>query len=204
MEKDFLYVYYALIPENLIIKRLSCEFRQKEIESTDNEKVKREKYFSFELLSSMLKEIFNKDISEYNIYKNENGKIVCDNFYLSISHSNGLFAVAISSKEVGVDIERVKSIENLIKKYGKSEFLAKILSENESYGLENLTANQITEIWTKKESLFKTLSITRFIPSKISTLNKEFYTKNLTVNGENFVLTVHSKNVKNIQIVFKN
>ncbi len=204
MKKDFLYVYYALIPENLIIKRLNSSFRQKEIESTENEKVKREKYFSFELLSVMLKEIFNKDISDYNFSKNENGKIVSDGFYLSISHSNGLVAVSVSSKEVGVDVESVKSIENLIAKYGKGEFLAKILSENENYELENLTANKITEIWANKESLFKTLSKTRFIPSKISTLNKEFYTKTVSVNNENFVLSVHGENIKLIKTVFKN
>ncbi len=70
------------------------------------------------------------------------------NLNISVSHSKGWFAVYVSTKKVGVDIEVPK--ENIDK--GKDYFL------NHSESLKNFSKQQLAIVWGSKEAFFKAFS----------------------------------------------
>lgn len=73
----------------------------------------RESLFAWWILQYLAKEWLN--ISDLHVTFNENGKPIFEQFYASISHSKGVVAVAISTKEVGIDIEKVVPIDRIEK-----------------------------------------------------------------------------------------
>lgn len=73
----------------------------------------RESLFAWWILQYLAKEWLN--ISDLHVTFNENGKPIFEQFYASISHSKGVVAVAISTKEVGIDIEKVVPIARIEK-----------------------------------------------------------------------------------------
>ena len=77
-----------------------------------------------------------------------NGKWVADNCYLSLSHTDGYVAAAVSDLPVGVDIERT------------NRKLAKGLYDRIACGKEKalyatLDNTQLLQLWTAKEAVFK-------------------------------------------------
>ena len=77
-----------------------------------------------------------------------NGKWVADNCYLSLSHTDGYVAAAVSDLPVGVDIERT------------NRRLAKGLYDRIACGKEKalyaaLDNTQLLQLWTAKEAVFK-------------------------------------------------
>ena len=98
---------------------------------------------SHDLLKKILKEEYN--IDSFTIIKNEFGKpYLKDNqLYFSISHDIDTCAIAISSSEIGIDLEYLNYNERVINKYfydAEKEIMAK--SNN-------------TKIWVKKEAYLK-------------------------------------------------
>ena len=76
------------------------------VENTKNEKIKSERIASYSTLLISLKELFS--IENPEIERNENGKpyLKGSEIYFSISHSDGLAAVALSdSREIGIDLQ---------------------------------------------------------------------------------------------------
>ena len=103
---------------------------------------------SHDLLKKILKEEYN--IDSFTIIKNEFGKpYLKDNqLYFSISHDIDTCAIAISSSEIGIDLEYLNYNERVINKYfydAEKEIMAK--SNNLKY--------DFTKIWVKKESYLK-------------------------------------------------
>lgn len=77
-----------------------------------------------------------------------NGKWVADNCYLSLSHTDGYVAAAVSDLPVGVDIERT------------NRKLAKGLYDRIACGKEKALYaapdnTQLLQLWTAKEAVFK-------------------------------------------------
>ena len=77
-----------------------------------------------------------------------NGKWVADNCHLSLSHTDGYVAAAVSDLPVGVDIERA------------NRKLAKGLYDRIACGKEKalyaaLDNTQLLQLWTAKEAVFK-------------------------------------------------
>lgn len=86
--------------------------------------------------------------------------------HLSISHSKGWFALALSMNSIGIDIEPIRSsIEK-----GTSYFL------NEVDVKKSFTVKELHIIWGAKEALFKQLS------GKIENLKKEVTTVEINSN----------------------
>lgn len=84
----------------------------------------------------------------------ERGKPYCKShreIYFSLSHSGDLIALAISDRDIGIDIEKIRQAkENLVKRVCcENEISSVFSSENPD--------EAFTEIWTKKEAYLKAL-----------------------------------------------
>ena len=174
---------------------------------------KREEFFSFldkekkreylsasnenRKLSILISQGFAKEkiSEEYNIPKEniifsvtDRGKPFCKShphIYFSLSHSSNFVALAISDKDIGIDIEKLRS--------AKAELVNRVCSSNE---IDTIFSNEnpdikFTEIWTKKEAYLKALGtgIDREL-SSIDTTDKKlnFVTE---INNE-FIVSVFS------------
>lgn len=108
------------------------------------------------LLSSYLKNL----LSEEELLKNENGKPYFANGpYFNISHSGRYVLMAVSTSEVGVDIEEIKykDMSSLVRIFNEAE--AKMIKEHSDFYY----------LWCAKESLIKCMGLSvgkvREIPS---------------------------------------
>ena len=77
-----------------------------------------------------------------------NGKWVADNCYLSLSHTDGYVAAAVSTLPVGVDIERTN------RKLAKGLY-DRIVCGKEKALHANPDNTQLLQLWTAKEAVFK-------------------------------------------------
>ncbi len=96
--------------------------------------------------------LLNKVLTELNINDeiiyNEYGKpyLKSNKVYFNISHSFDYIVLVISSKEIGVDIEKIRMRRNVIDK---------VYTEDEKKLINN--ADDFTLMWVKKESYVKYL-----------------------------------------------
>ena len=177
------YAYLAQIPSGEI-KPVYPDARQAEIENTKNEKVKREKYYVWRLLEYAISDIYGKSITELEFTKLESGRWSTPFCEFSLSHTDGVVAVAISQAPVGIDVE-------LLKPSVSEKTAARIMSDGEYGKYQTLTSPEkerfFFEVWTKKEAIFKSLHQQNFIPShdysdnKILTKTEEIVLTNSTV-----------------------
>lgn len=108
------------------------------------------------LLSSYLK----NQLSREELLKNENGKPYFNNGpYFNISHSGRYVLMAVSTAEIGVDIEEIKNkdMSALVRVFNEAE--AKMIKEHSDFYY----------LWCAKESLIKCMGLSvgkvREIPS---------------------------------------
>ncbi len=148
-------------------------------------------------LSILISQGFAKDkiSEEYNIPKediifsvSDRGKPYCKShpyIYFSLSHSSNLVALAISDKEVGIDIEKLRP--------AKDSLINRVCTKNEIDTILHSENPHIkfTEIWTKKEAYLKALGtgIDRELTS-IDTTNENF--KFITEIDDEFIVSVFS------------
>ena len=98
------------------------------------------------LLSSYLK----NQLSREELLKNENGKPYFNNGpYFNISHSGRYVLMAVSTAEIGVDIEEIKSkdMSSLVRIFNEAE--AKMIKEHSDFYY----------LWCAKESLIKCMGL---------------------------------------------
>lgn len=79
---------------------------------------------TWELLREIVLKEFLLELKNLDIIFNENGKPITKKFYFSISHSSIVSIVAISDKEVGIDIEEINDtprIRNLAQRLLKDK-----------------------------------------------------------------------------------
>lgn len=161
-------VYVTAIPTDARtdLTRIACEQRRAEIEKIKNPRVKAEKLFAWLLLEYAVKADFGCALSSLNPRKTDSGKWVADRIFFSISHSDGIIAVAVSDKPVGVDIQGEVAPR-------AKNFAEKVLNERELSELSELAdkdkSKQLIELWSKKEALFKLDGDGVFSPKKIDT-----------------------------------
>lgn len=101
--------------------------------------------------NALLQHIFGKDIE---LKHTDEGKPYIENkntdengVFLSISHSRTHLAVAVSKKEIGVDIENISDRLQRVKD--------KYLSKKEQKGM-TMTLENLCKCWCAKEAIFKT------------------------------------------------
>ena len=126
-------IFLAQIPQN-IMGTIHCKERIREIESCNNEDVKKQKFYAWVLLENVAKKLgFLPENLQFK--KLENGKWVCNEFEFSISHSKNFVVVAIDNKKIGVDIQIDTNINSEV-------FAKKILTNCEFSLFENLSKEQ--------------------------------------------------------------
>lgn len=149
---------------------LSLKQRQDQLRSLKGE------WLARSLLSTILSLPLKKLIFELNNYGKpyikEPGGI-----YFNISHSGDWIVCAIASEKIGIDIERIESIDFSI--------LSTCLSKNEMEYLYSKPAeNQLLlfyDLWTLKESFYKCIGEGFFIPLNSISIDSDTY--NLAFEG---------------------
>lgn len=135
----------------------------------------------FDLLKKHLPEICKDATLEHNDlgapYLAQSGKKT-DGIFVSLSHSHGICAAALSDRPVGIDIEKVRDIrkrESAIER----RFLSNFDIADASYtDLESFFYK-----WTCAEACFKA-------SGKWSSEGLDYFHKEATVNGERYILCV--------------
>ena len=193
-----IHVYLAGIPENGLIEEVFPPLRAEEIESTAKYRVKREKYYVWKLLEYAFNDALGIDIQDMAIKKEDSGKWASDRCHFSLSHCDGVVAVAVSDEPVGIDVEPSS--------YTVRPALAeKILSENEKAGYLSLPddgrGDFLLRCWTAKESIFKMRGEKVFSPHTIDTLSTPHITRDLSVGNCDVILSVAPDDIINIRIV---
>lgn len=170
-------VYVAKLPNKLQIKPLYPPARNAEIENAGCDKVKMEKYFSWNLLAYALKDVYGKLIEDFTFSKTEKGKWVCDECYFSITHSKNAVAVAVANAPMGIDMEAVERDTTQLEKLFKSDKLKGV--------------NALAK-WTEWESVYKLKGEGSFNEFKEKPLANFVKSDTVSVDGENYLLTVAS------------
>ena len=176
------------------------EFRKREIMGAKNDGVRLERYTATRLLEYALWHEFGKDLSSVGLCRAEYGGIECDLCHLSVSHRDGIVAVAFASEPIGIDVEK-KTLPSL-------NIASRILTSVEAMEYELLTdterADYLLRLWTRKEAIFKSLGEKFFHPRHIET--KNFFTEAhlITVEGGEHLLTAASRNapIDSVQIFY--
>ena len=195
--KPYVKVYVQEVDPSLSADAIFPEARRDEIERTRNAETRMHKLCAWSLFARALSDI-GRDIKDVNAKKTEYGKWVCDGLYFSISHSKDLVCVAISSENVGVDIQSKE------KDYGDN-FAQRILSSSELDEYYELADDEkikyIDTSWCKKESIMKALKVKSFFPKEIEVKKHSIYFTSL-VHGENlYYLSVCSALAKDAEII---
>lgn len=187
-------VYIASLPPNEAEERLSVEERQREIDDIKNERVRREKYYSWKLLEYALRNSFG-DNNEISFFKSENRKWDSNVCRLSISHSGEALAVAVSKYNVGVDVERIR-VRNA-ERMAQYIFTQSELEDYERISDEARDEYLITK-WCQKEATFKLFDRATFTPKEIETSEFFYNTRAIELLGEKYILAVATakENVK--------
>lgn len=183
-------IYYSVIDENYALKRFNNSERQKDIDGTSVITLKRQKSAVWELLGFAIAEQLNKNIDDVKIFKSASGKWLSNELCFSLSHSEDLVAVAVSSLPVGVDCEKVDG--------KKREFLLKTLTEKEKKGGFELSDGNLISLWTKKESIFKIEGNGVFNPKSIDTTDKN--ASSFSVCDGKYVVSVATKEKRTFKL----
>lgn len=178
MLKVHIYNYQDIPLDVLLSSTYISELERLSFQKYTNLEVKKEK-----VISSILK---NKYIGEY--YLNEFGKPLCKDKYFNISHSHGLIAFVMDDVPVGIDIEKIKKVENDLINYISNDDEKKCIHDDESF----------YEIWTNKEALVKSFGTgIKSNPKEIIGLpingrriykDKVYFNK--TIKHDDYVITV--------------
>ena len=180
-------VYVAAIPQQTSIGRVHCAERQAYIERGKNEVARREKYYAWKLLEYALRHSLDIDIETLSFFHEPCGKWRADGCEFSLSHGDGVVAVAVSSAPVGVDVQRVLAPRH-------ENFARRVLNEAEYAHYEGLCEEErlsyLSGAWTAKEALFKMRGEASFVPSQLEE-NADSITKTtVLINATSYVCAV--------------
>lgn len=182
----FSYVYVAPVPAELGSEKIHPAERQREIEETRNPELKKQKYCVWRLLEKAVSEAFGTQLESFEIKKSENGKWLSSGFEFSLSHTESLVAVAVSSNPIGVDIEKIAPVRT-------ASFADKALTLREKTKYSCLADSEKEEYlirkWSEKESIFKLSGERTFRPSMIDSFSANASSQIIEHEGERFVLS---------------
>lgn len=162
--------------------------RLEKIRKSSNNLLKKEQLGANLLLNDILENYFFMDITKVEYIYNEYGKpyIKDSNLYFSLSHSNGVIALAVSKEEIGIDIELIKDVkDNLAHKVmNEAEYnIYKGLSKNDKI-------NYFYEVWTSKEAYVKKLgSALTLNPSNIN-IDTDVILKNINISNSQYMIAL--------------
>ena len=117
-----------------------------------NKKRKKQFIIGRMLLSELLITEYNKKYIDIPIIFNKNGKpyLKNNNIYFNISHSNDYVICAISDKNIGVDIEKIKSVnKNSVKFYAKEKEVEYICNNDIDFNRRAICIYSLKEAYYK-------------------------------------------------------
>lgn len=131
------------------------------------------------------------EIPNYSIKENYFGKPFFDNAngpFFNISHSNRMVACAFSKKEIGCDIEKIKTIPKILDKE-----IEKVLS----FALSTDFSSSIgrTELWTIYEAMAKCIG--KGIPIDVNEIKKNNWKVNSWIIEKTYILSIAQNEMKN-------
>ena len=190
-------VYIAALPEEGEIGELDCRARREEIASISNERLRREKYFVWRLLEYALERSFGACARKLKLRKESYGGWSAGDISLSLSHSEGALAVAVSRAAVGVDIERVCAprSDRLAERIMTAEELADYRLTPDAEREERLIA-----VWTAKEAIFKSRHLDVFIPGDCDTLHELHRTAFTELGGVKYAWSVATVTPERVRV----
>ena len=187
-------LYLAKIP-NIEIKNVFCKERNDEILSCSLLSVKKEKYFVWKLLEFVLEKEFNLDYKKVKFYKNPIGKWACNKIKFSLSHSHDYVAVAVSDKEVGVDVQKVV---NVCKRVIEKVVRASEIPEN----LDEMAKKEFAiKLWSIKESVFKQNPIKNRSVLSTDINGANVVTFKIPIDNDIYYLSACTENLENANYV---
>ncbi len=197
MEKAFIDVYAAKLPnEQPCPSSVEHNGRREELLGIKNEAVLREKFFAWRLLEKALFVRFGKTPTEMKLARSPSGKWTSPFVFVSLSHTSGAVAAAISSSAVGVDIETEVAPR-------AKNFAQKTLTEREMLEFEILEERgrgaRLAELWSMKEALFKAFGEGDFFPKNFDT-EKSVISSKIALGEKNFLLSVASEVTELVKI----
>ncbi len=178
--EGFLRLYISKITPELTSGKILSKVRQEYVNSATDEKVKKERTAVWVLLQNALVDCGVVDLDSLNFTRNENGKWCVGNLKFSLSHSKSVVAVAVSDKNVGIDVEMVKEIKSLKLKQSLSTVYSPITQ------------------WTREESYYKATG------KKLKTDQENIKSYSISVEGEEYKLSVCSDQIENVKMVMGN
>ena len=131
------------------------------------------------LLDTVVSRDFKVTLNSLHPKKLETGRWLFDKYFISLSHSRGFYAIAISSQPIGIDVQ--KDVEALAH--------PKRWSKDEKGVLEKSWTEAYIALWTRKEALYKYLDPgIKFLGNekKIDTSPYKQYFKTWLYNGNPF------------------
>jgi 4'-phosphopantetheinyl transferase len=164
------------------------KLRLEKIRKSSNNLLKKEQLGANLLLNDILENYFFMDITKVEYIYSEYGKpyIKDSNLYFSLSHSNGVIALAVSKEEIGIDIELIKDV--------KDNLALKVMNEAEYNIYKGLSKNDkisyFYEVWTSKEAYVKKLGTTLTLnPSNIN-IDTDVILKNINISNSQYMIAL--------------
>lgn len=151
--------------------------KRKRIQNYSNIKRKKQAILGEILLAELLKKYYHIDYKNCLIKENKNGKpyITNYNLYFNISHCNNIVICALSRNEIGVDIEKIRTINlNTISYFANKKEQEYIFSNSDQI------YKRAFKIYTLKEAYLKLLGSSIINIKNINTFdirNKNIKTK---------------------------
>lgn len=179
-------VYLAPLPQQPPTFPILCEARRAEIENTANERLRREKHYVWQLLCYGLEKSLGLCEADLIFTKEKSGAWTVAGAEISLSHSEGALAVAISLAPVGIDIERVRPHKD-------KALAARILTDAERAALDMCSTPErnalLLTYFTGKEAVFKAAKGGVRL-SEIDTVTASLKSEAITVNEEPYIWSV--------------
>ena len=140
------------------------EEKQRQIQSKRNEKNRFRSVIGYMLAVKIISQNYGIKKSEIEFFFDDNGKPFVKNagIFISISHSDNLVICAVSDKNIGVDIEKIRKVnfrtaKRFCTEKEKMYIFGKMPDENSLNNVSDDTLIRLFEIWTKKEAYGKML-----------------------------------------------
>ena len=183
-----IYVYYAQTSVDTAERELYPRERMDEINRCKNDSARREKYSAWKLLEHAINDAFSLDFDNLQFAKLDSGKWICDKCSFSISHSEGVVAVAVSDASMGVDVEPVRTIDPRL----SGKVLTDAEYEHYSVLSEDDKASFLLECWCKKEAIFKAIGGSVLLPKTIECSAYHTVIKRVNINQREYVMAIAS------------
>ena len=141
--------------------------------------------YNIEESNSFIKKALSKaGYKNIEIKRTENGKPYTEeNVFFSLSHTENFIVCAISDSEIGIDAERMRSVE-------KRERIAKKILKKENINSDK----EFLELWTKYESKIK------FYGKKLFNSLSEEEINTHTFMIEDYIVSVCAEKIENIVV----